>query len=292
MNTQILQLSFSIVMILLLSACQSIKTPINSTLKANFKTLAGQVYYLERKLLPPGATLEIILEDVSKMDVASTQIASITKNINTAPPYKFNLEYNADLIKPNMRYNLRAKISLSNELLMTSTEQINPFKEPNTIHIKLSSIVRSLSSATQSVGKSGEKSSHRHGYEGLTVISVNPLSTLSNTYWKLMTLNEDMVIMTNQQKREAFIQLDSNRKAVKGFGSCNQFTGKFKVKGNSLNFGAIASTQIACFNNSNVESNFLNVLALTNYYSIHEHHLTLLDNTKKPIASFEAQYFN
>jgi putative lipoprotein len=278
----------------LLSGCNSIQALSNKTPQANIQIVKGKVYYLERKLLPPGATLEITLEDVSKMDIESTKIASITQKISSAPPYTFNLEYDASLIKPNMRYNLRAKITLAEKLLMASTEHLNPFKDSTNINIKLSIVGRSVPSSpvAKSAGKSVDNSSPIHVDSGLAVVSVNPLSTLSNTYWKLMTLNNEVVTMTKQQKREAFIQLNDELKSVKGFGSCNQFQGRFKLNGNTLNFRAISSTQMACLNSSNVETKFLNVLALTGYYSIHEHDLTLLNNAKKPIATFQAQYFN
>ena len=41
-------------------------------------SLAGEAFYRERLLLPPGAELLVTLEDVSKMDVASTVIAAAT----------------------------------------------------------------------------------------------------------------------------------------------------------------------------------------------------------------------
>ncbi|HCM46118.1 MAG TPA: hypothetical protein DIS98_00910 [Colwellia sp.] len=294
MNNRLRNLCLSFFVSFLLGGCDSIQAPSNKTPQANIQIVKGKVYYLERKLLPPGASLEITLEDVSKMDIASTKIASITQKISSTPPYTFNLEYDASLIKPNMRYNLRAKVILAEKLLMTSTEHLNPFKDPTNINIKLSSVGRSLplNPVTKSVGKSVDNLSLIHVDSGLAVVSVNPLSKLSNTYWKLMTLNNEVVTMTKQQKREAFIQLNDELKSVKGFGSCNQFQGGFKLNGNTLNFTAISSTKMACLNSSNVETKFLNVLALTGYYSIHEHDLTLLNNAKKPIATFQAQYFN
>lgn len=281
MNYRLPHLFLSFLALIFLNACQNVQLPTSNS-QSNIKSIDGQVYYLERKLLPPGAVLEITLEDVSKMDVASTQIVSVIKAINSAPPYSFSLEYDANLIKPNMKYSLRAKIVLSNRLLMTSTEHINPFADnPDKINIKLSSVATRQTSHIKTTADNG-----------LAVVSVNPLSSLSNTYWKLMTLNGKAVNMTHDQKREAFFQLNEAQGTVKGFGSCNQLQGSFKAKGNYLNFGPIASTRKACIKNMNVESKFLAVLDQTAYYSIHEHDLTLLDNTKKPIARFHAQYFN
>ncbi len=81
-------------------------------------------------MLPPGAELHVTLEDVSKMDVPSTVIASSRHPLTGAPPYAFKLEYSDTSIEPRMRYSLRAKIMLGDNLLFTSTEQLNPFRQP------------------------------------------------------------------------------------------------------------------------------------------------------------------
>jgi predicted amidohydrolase YtcJ/uncharacterized lipoprotein YbaY len=94
------------------------------------QTLAGEALYRERIMLPPGAELHVTLEDVSKMDVPSTVIASSRHPLTGAPPYAFKLEYSDTSIEPRMRYSLRAKIMLGDNLLFTSTEQLNPFRQP------------------------------------------------------------------------------------------------------------------------------------------------------------------
>lgn len=102
------------------------------------QTLTGEVFYRERKLLPPGAELHVTLEDVSKMDVPSTVIAASTQSQTGAPPYQFSLDYSAADIDSRMQYSLRAKIMLDGALLFTSTERLDPFKNPgdaNTIEL-------------------------------------------------------------------------------------------------------------------------------------------------------------
>ncbi len=94
------------------------------------KTMTGEVFYRERILLPPEAELRITLEDVSRMDVASTVIASYEQTLSGAPPYAFNLTYSESSIEPRMQYGLRAKIMLGDKLIFTSTEQLNPFQTP------------------------------------------------------------------------------------------------------------------------------------------------------------------
>lgn len=105
--------------------------PMNPAVENNgMKTLTGTVMYREKMLLPPGARLQITLEDVSKMDVASETVAISMQPLTGTPPYNFTLSYAQEKIVPKMRYGLRAKILLDEKLLFTSTQYLNPFNNP------------------------------------------------------------------------------------------------------------------------------------------------------------------
>lgn len=249
--------------------------------------LSGEVFYLQRKMLPPGSVLTVSLEDVSKMDVASTKIAEVKQEIAGGPPYAFTLEYNAGLIKEKMRYSLRAKITLEGALLMTSTEAFNPFTaDQDNIEIKLSMVER---------GAATESKTSTNGHKadtGLAVVSVNPLADLTNTYWKLISIEGQPVTMEAGQQREAFFQLQENELRLKGFAGCNQLMGNYSTHGNELSFSGLAATRKACSVGMQTEGEFIQALNAARHFSINEHALTLLDAAKKPIARFEAQYFN
>jgi putative lipoprotein len=249
------------------------------------QTLVGEAFYRERKLLPPGAELHLTLEDVSKMDVPSSVIATSTQALAGAPPYEFNLGYFEADIDSRMQYNLRAAIMLDGKLLFTSTEQLNPFREPEKDIVIMLSMVSATNNQRPTV------TSH-DADTGLAVVSVDPLAELSNTYWKLLSLNEIDVAMTEKQKKEAFLQLRADINSVKGFGGCNAFSGSYTVNGNDLNFGPLAATRAACLAGMDTESDFMQVLAVTTYYSIHEETLTLFNDQRQPVARFKAMYFN
>ena len=248
-------------------------------------TLAGEAFYRERMLLPPGAELLVTLEDVSKMDVASTVIASSTQVLTGAPPYQFTLDYAAADIDSRMQYSLRAKIMLDDKLLFTSTERLDPFKQTDDAIVIQLNMVGSAKAEPQAAP-------NHQADTGLAVVSVNPLAELTNTYWKLLSLNETAVIMTEEQEREAFLQLRDDNRSVKGFAGCNAFTGSYTVNGNGLSLGPLAATRKACAAGMETESEFLQVLEGTAYYSIHEEALTLLNKQKKPVARFAAMYFD
>ena len=272
----------SLFCLLFLCACQNDEAVDSMDKSENIGLLEGQVYYLERMMLAPGAELIITLEDVSRMDVVSTLVASTSMTLEGAPPYSFSLEYDTNLIQPKMSYSIRAKIMQGDSLLMTSSKTLNPFVKPQ------ESIVIQVSS----VGKAAVKKESVQAVTGLAVVSVNPLASLSNTYWKLMAIDGEEVVMGEKQQREAFFQLNDADASLKGFAGCNQFSGAFNVNGNDLSFGPIAATRKACAEGMEREADFFQILDSTAYYSIHEHDLTLLNHAKKPIALFQAQYFN
>jgi putative lipoprotein len=238
------------------------------------QSLSGEVFYRERKLLPPGAELRVTLEDVSKMDVPSTIIATSTQLLTGAPPYKFSLDYPASDIEMRMEYGLRATITLDGKLLFTSTERLDPFKHPEDVIVIQLNMVGSAKTEPQAAPTHDADT-------GLAIVSVNPLAELTNTYWKLLSLNEADIVMAEEQTREAFLHA-----------GCNAFTGSYTVNGNDLDFGPLAATRKACPAGMNTETEFLQVLDGVAYYSIHEEALTLLNEQKKPVARFVAVYFN
>jgi putative lipoprotein len=246
--------------------------------------ISGRALYREKMVLPLGAVLKVSLEDVSKMDVASTVIATTYVVTDGAPPYPFIVEYPSSAIDDRNQYSLRATISLNEQLLFTSTRQLDPFRETHTpIEIILSKI---------GANRLTQQAEGHHPDTGLAVVSVNPLAELTNTYWKLLTVNEKPVIISAQQPKEAFLQLVNNDLAVKGFAGCNNFIGSYTVKGNSLSFESVAATRKACLYGMENESKFMQALEDARFYSIHEHALTLLNKEKRPIARLEAVYFN
>ncbi len=276
-----LSLIFTAALCLFLSACEKVEQS-ETKMSAQLGQISGEVFYRERKLLPPGAYLEVSLEDVSKMDVASTVMGAMKQDVNGAPPYAFSLEYDTSKIEPKRSYSLRAKIMIKDKLLMTSTESLDPFKaNGKDIKIRLSMV--NHNKRNTSAGKPDT---------GLAVVSVNPLADLSNTYWKLTSLQGQAVVMGEKQKREAFLQLNGKDESIKGFAGCNQMMGSYKSNGNKLSFNKLGATRKACIEGMETEAAFMQILSDTQYFSIHEHNMTLLNADKKPIAKFKAQYFN
>lgn len=82
-------------------------------------TLEGTATYRERIALPPGATLEVTLEDVSRAD-ASAEVLRQTRIPARAPPIPFKLEFNPAQIVEGRRYAVRARILDGRDLLFAT----------------------------------------------------------------------------------------------------------------------------------------------------------------------------
>ena len=245
----------------------------------------GEVFYRERIALPPGAKLVVTLEDVSRMDVASTVLSEDTQILTGSPPYSFELAYDPRHIDSRMRYSLRARILVEGRLRFTSTQAIDPFADPD----KPLSI---LLTATTAVLETAQPSSTAaDAVDGRAIVSVNPLATIEGTYWKLLSIVGREIIMSDKQEREASFQLRAGIGQAKGFGGCNSFTGGYILNGNELSFTPMAATMRACTSGMEVEQAFFEVLESTAYFSITEESLTLFSANKQPVARFAAIYF-
>jgi putative lipoprotein len=73
-------------------------------------TLTGTVSYRERIALPPDATAEVVLEDISIADRPAVEIARATVAPAGQVPIPFRLHYASDRIEADHRYGVRAAI--------------------------------------------------------------------------------------------------------------------------------------------------------------------------------------
>lgn len=85
------------------------------------RTVRGTVTYRERIALPPSATLQVQVADVSLMDVPATVLAE--RRIDTAGrqvPFEFSLEVPAASVQPQASYAVQARIEADGRLLFIS----------------------------------------------------------------------------------------------------------------------------------------------------------------------------
>ena len=99
----------------LLGACSSM----TSTPQAS---LDGEVFYLQRIALPPGATLEVSLQDVSLADAPAVVLDEQKGPVKGQVPLPFHLTYDPAQVKPGHRYSVSARIEVNGELMFITTE--------------------------------------------------------------------------------------------------------------------------------------------------------------------------
>lgn len=117
-------------------------------------------------------------------------------------------------------------------------------------------------------------------------------NTITEKYWKLITLEGKNVIMAENQEREIYFTLKTQDNRIQGFSGCNSFSGNFTlVKGNRIRFEQIGVTMKMCPDVKVNESEILNVFNSTDNYTITGDTLTLNVGKRAPLATFEAVYF-
>lgn len=244
---------------LVLTACQ-----IQGTEQSDNKDeLALTISYRDNTTLPSDAVLSITLEDVSIMDIAAQVISSAKTTISSAQPFKITLPYSADLIKPNLQYNVRAQIHSQDKLLYTSTTLRDPFKESP--------------SATMAIE-----------VDPVNALKLN--TPLTNTYWKVISVGKEKPIK-DENSQELFLQLRSENRA-KGFSGCNSFMGRYEAGQSELKFLQLASTRKMCQKMMPIEDSFLAALNKTAHYQIDGEVLLLVNDQQQPLATLKAVYFN
>lgn len=112
--------------------------------------------------------------------------------------------------------------------------------------------------------------------------------TIENVEWKLTMLDGEKVHNLKETDHDIHFVLHTNGNRVSGFSGCNTFMGSYSLDGgNRITFSNLASTKKACPVAAIDESELLNILEMTENFTISDGNLVL--NTKKipSLAVFE-----
>ncbi|MCK5377272.1 MAG: YbaY family lipoprotein [Acidobacteria bacterium] len=83
-------------------------------------TVRGTAMYRERIALPPGAVLEVSLQDVSLADAPARELGSVRIEDPGNPPFEFEIAYDPEAIDERFTYAVRATIRGDGKLLFTT----------------------------------------------------------------------------------------------------------------------------------------------------------------------------
>jgi heat shock protein HslJ len=110
---------------------------------------------------------------------------------------------------------------------------------------------------------------------------------LEDTTWNLTRLGPKDVV-ASENHRQPYIVLDSSNKRVTGSGGCNRLNGTYILEKQTIHFGPIASTMMACPSGMEVEGTFLRALDKVHSWKLHGNELELQDEDGAFLLRFEA----
>ena len=225
-------------------------------------TLDVSVFYRERIMLPPGSSVTVSLNDVSRMDVKATEISRERKEISTGPPFLLTLSFDPDAIIDNHRYSLQARIEHGGQLLFISTSAIDPF-----------------ASSRQPIEIMTQKVATGHA---------EPAATgLVGTQWLLREVNGTEIKIVDDAT-PPFLQLIEEQSMVQGFGGCNNFRGSYRLEDSALTFSQVAATMKMCPENMEQEQLFLSLLDGAASFEISGEELRFYNSENELIGSLKA----
>ncbi|RUA18112.1 MAG: hypothetical protein DSY55_00790 [Clostridia bacterium] len=117
-----------------------------------------------------------------------------------------------------------------------------------------------------------------------------PNSKLIGTAWHLTALNSGKSGMISNLVTERIAMTLDNNNQVSGNAGCNNYFGSYQIHGESLTFGVIAATEMACPEPEGVmetESAFLDMLSKVKNYEIQGEKLAFFEKNGVKLANFK-----
>ncbi|MBE2279364.1 MAG: META domain-containing protein [Ignavibacteriaceae bacterium] len=91
---------------------------------------------------------------------------------------------------------------------------------------------------------------------------------LSNNLWTLSSL-PGIEVLDSQSEKAPNISFNLNENKVSGFAGCNRFMGPVQINGETIKFGNIASTMMAC-PEMELEIKFMKIFNTVDRYTIQD----------------------
>ncbi|WP_244641977.1 YbaY family lipoprotein [Chelatococcus reniformis] len=225
-------------------------------------SLSGTVFYRERMALPPGAVVEVTLEDVSRADAPAGIIARESISPSGQVPVPYTLTFDDAAIRPGRSYALRARILVDGALWFTSTTRHSIFaggaNRTDILVQRVRTRVRPRARARAAAHPAGR--------------------------W----LAEDIRGAGVIDRLQSVLEIAADGR-VSGSGGCNRMSGRATITGDRISFGPLASTNMACTPAAmNQETKFFAALAGARAWRVDpkRRKLVLLDGENRPLVVF------
>lgn len=214
------------------------------------RVLRGSVLYRERMALPPSAILDIELLDVARADAKARVLARFRADISGGSPIGFSMRIDPAQLGPRVRPALRAGIYVDDTLWFSSTDHVALPDDP-TAEVTLN-VQRVASPAP--AGPFGDWQASE--IAGRPVPKATPAT---------LTIAPDG--------------------AVSGSGGCNRMTGHARIKDDTIRFGRMAATMMACLGDGmEQEQRFHAALEDARRFQMDDGALVLLNAAGQPVV--------
>ena len=184
---------------------------------AQAPAIRGSAAYRERMALPPGAVLEVALLDISRADAPAEVLATARIPIEGQVPVAVTLPYDPARILPDHSYAVRGAIELDGQ----------PMFRTDTVHPVL----------TRGAGEAVELR--------LVRAAAAAAPTLAGGEWVAEDIGGKGVL-DRVKTTLAFTAEGPGGGKVSGSGGCNRIAGSYTLAGETIGFGQMVSTMMAC----------------------------------------------
>lgn len=230
------------------------------TSEAPSAQINGTATYRERMALPPNASFEATLEDVSRADAPATVLSRAQIEPAGQPPFRFTLQYDPVQLEAGHNYAIRAKVTHEGRLMFTSDQHYAIPTEGEELSIMM---VRAHG-AEQSASATG----------------------IENVQWNLVRLG-DQAVKASSAERQPNLTLSSADNRVSGYGGCNRMLGTYSLSGEQLTFSQLAGTMMACADGMEHERAFHDALGKVARWRLQGEQLELRGAAGESLAVFE-----
>jgi uncharacterized lipoprotein YbaY/heat shock protein HslJ len=152
--------------------------------RAEGAAVTGRVIYLDRAMLPPGAVLDVQLQDISRADAPAEVLSALRVESLGAPPYPFALPYDPGALREGHTYAVSARITHGDRLVMIS-DTIHPVLTRGAPSEGVEVIVRRVSTSADAMDASPQVMTAPGLRLPATFTGTIPMASGPGTEWHL-----------------------------------------------------------------------------------------------------------
>ncbi|MGY1960882.1 YbaY family lipoprotein [Nocardia gipuzkoensis] len=95
-------------------------------MKSDSTTVTGEILFDESTAPPPGATVHVLIEDVSRADTAAVEIARLDiPNVTPTLGQTLTFEISADEVNPHAHYQVRVHVDTNHSGRISPGDQVS-----------------------------------------------------------------------------------------------------------------------------------------------------------------------